>query len=82
MGNSLCDGNTLHGGQGPDDGAAGVAGESRLGEGSKLLFLETKSVAMVVKPVKENPELDLVEHLLRFKGVVIPARVHKFTPRT
>ena len=43
-----------------------------LGEGSQLLFMETKSGVMVLKPVKEKPELTLVEHLTRFKGVELP----------
>jgi len=48
-----------------------------LGEGSRLLFMETKSGALVLKPVKEKPELSLVEHLTRFKGVELPTmKVH------
>lgn len=43
-----------------------------LTDGSTLLFLETKSGAMVLKPVKEKPELTLIEHLKKFKDVEIP----------
>ena len=48
-----------------------------LEDGSTLLFLETKSGSLVLKPVKSKPELSLVEHLKRFKGVQIPkSKVH------
>ena len=59
-----------------DKGRVTLPKESRerhgLGDGSTLLFLETKSGAMVLKPVKETPELNLIEHLKKFKGVEIP----------
>ena len=48
-----------------------------LADGATLLFLETKSGALVLKPVKAKPELSLIEHLKRFKGVEIPEiKVH------
>lgn len=59
-----------------EKGQVTVPSDSRakhgLGRGSKLLFLETKSGVMVLKPVKEKPQLTLIEHLKRFKGVEIP----------
>jgi hypothetical protein len=45
-----------------------------LGDGDTLLFLETKSGALVLKPVKAKPEMDLIDHLLRFKDLEIPER--------
>lgn len=59
-----------------DKGRVTLPKESRdkhgLGDGSALLFLETKSGAMVLKPVKAKPQLDLIEHLKKFKDVEIP----------
>ena len=46
-----------------------------------LLFLEAKSGSSVLKPMKAKPEMDLVDHLLRFKGVNIPERQHFCPPR-
>ena len=46
------------------------------------LFLETKSGALVLKPVKAKPEMDLIDHLLRFKNLEIPERKHFCPPRT
>lgn len=43
-----------------------------LGDGSSLLFLETKSGALVFRPVKAKPELSLLEHLKKFQGIDIP----------
>ncbi len=60
-----------------DEGQVTVPSDIRsrhgLGPGSGLLFLETKSGAMVLKPVKAKPELTLVEHLTRFQGVALPS---------
>jgi AbrB family looped-hinge helix DNA binding protein len=53
-----------------------------LGDGDTLLFLETKSGALVLKPVKAKPEMDLIDHLLRFKGLELPERTHYCPPRT
>lgn len=48
-----------------------------LADGSTLAFFETKSGALVLKPVKAKPELSLIAHLKRFKGVAIPEmKVH------
>jgi AbrB family looped-hinge helix DNA binding protein len=52
-----------------------------LEDGDTLLFLETKSGALVLKPMKAKPEMDLVDHLLRFKGVTLPERQHFCPPR-
>ena len=52
-----------------------------LEDGSTLLFFETKSGALVLKPVKAKPELSLIEHLKRFKGVEIPAIKAHCPPR-
>lgn len=52
-----------------------------LGEGSRLLFLETKSGALVLKPVKEKPEKTLVEHLQKFQGVEWSERAAHCPPR-
>ncbi|MDR3573133.1 MAG: hypothetical protein P4L50_04690 [Anaerolineaceae bacterium] len=52
-----------------------------LGDGDTLLLLETKSGALVLKPMKAKPELDLIDHLLRFKGLEISERNHFCPPR-
>ena len=53
----------------------------RLGAGSRLLFMETKSGAMVLKAIKDQPALTLVEHLARFKGVELPEHKAHCPPR-
>ena len=52
-----------------------------LGAGSCLMFVETKSGAMVLKAMKDKPELTLVEHLTRFKGVELPELKAHCPPR-
>lgn len=52
-----------------------------LSDGSVLLFLETKSGAMVLKPVKAKPQLSLIEHLKKFKGVDLPELETHCPPR-
>ncbi len=52
-----------------------------LEDGSTLLFYETNSGTLVLKPVKAKPELDLVDHLLGLKGLEIPERKHICPPR-
>ena len=46
------------------------------GNGSAFAVLETKSGSMVFRPVNPTPKMDLVDHLLRLKGLDIPERVH------
>ena len=48
----------------------------KLGYKSTLAFFESASGDMILRPTKANPEMDLVEHLRRFKGVEIPERKH------
>lgn len=68
-----------------EKGQVTVPSESRakhgLGAGSRLLFIESKSGAMVLKPMKDKPELTLVEHLTRFKGVELPTSKAHCPPR-
>ena len=52
-----------------------------LADGDTLLFLETKSGEMILRPLKARPELTLVQHLKRFKGVEIPAMKFHQAPR-
>ena len=52
-----------------------------LADGDTLLLLETKSGVLMLKPVKARPEMDLIDHLLRFKGVELPVRHHFCPPR-
>lgn len=52
-----------------------------LGAGSRLMFVETKSGTMVLKAMKDKPELSLVEHLTRFKGVELPELKAHCPPR-
>jgi AbrB family looped-hinge helix DNA binding protein len=52
------------------------------GNGSSFSVLETKSGAIVFRPVKGAPKMDLVDHLLRLKGVEISEIKHFSRPRT
>lgn len=52
-----------------------------LGVASRLLFLESRSGAMMLKVIKAAPELTLLEHLTRFKGLEIPERKIHCAPR-
>lgn len=49
--------------------------------GSGFAMLETQSGSLVLRPVKAKPRLDLVDHLLRLKGIEIPERKHLCPPR-
>ncbi len=44
--------------------------------GTAFAVLQTKSGAIVFRPVKSKPKLDLVDHLLALKGLEIPERKH------
>ncbi len=52
-----------------------------LPDGCPVLFFETKSGAMIIRPYNAQPELDLSEHLRQFNGVEIPDRSHHCPPR-
>lgn len=49
--------------------------------GSAFAVIQTRSGAIVFRPLKAEPKLDLVDHLLRFKGVDIPERKHMSKPQ-
>ena len=49
-----------------------VRARRKLGCKSTLVFLESASGDMVLRPTKASPELDLVDHLRRFKGWKFP----------
>ena len=49
--------------------------------GSAFAVFETRSGFLVLRPVKTRPKLDLVDHLLRLKGLEIPERKHFCPPR-
>jgi AbrB family looped-hinge helix DNA binding protein len=51
------------------------------GNGSAFAVLETKMGDLVLRPVRTKPKMDLVDHLLRFKGLQIPERRHFCPPR-
>lgn len=51
------------------------------GNGSAFAVLQTKSGAIVFRPVSSEPKLDLVDHLLRLKGVEIPEMKFHAKPR-
>jgi len=53
-----------------------------LADGDTLLFLETKSGALILKPINAKPEMTLVQHLKRFKVVEIPEMKFHGAPRT
>jgi AbrB family looped-hinge helix DNA binding protein len=52
------------------------------GNGSAFAVLETRSGAILFRPVRTAPKLDLVDHLLRLKGLEFPERKHVCPPRT
>jgi AbrB family looped-hinge helix DNA binding protein len=49
--------------------------------GSAFSIVETHDGALFLKPVRAKPKLDLVDHLLRLKGIEIPERKHLCPPR-
>ena len=51
------------------------------GNGSTFAVLETKTGALFFRPVRNEPKMDLVDHLLRLKGIEIPEREHFCPPR-
>ena len=53
----------------------------KLGYKSTLMFFESASGDMILRPAKPNPDVDLVDHLRRFKGLEIPERRHMAAPR-
>jgi len=58
-----------------------IRDEHGFGNGSAFAVLETKSGAIVFRPVKTAPKMDLVDHLLQLKGIDIPERKHFCQPR-
>ncbi len=50
-------------------------------DGTTFAFAETKSGALVFRPVNPRPKLTLVEHLKKFKGVEIPVLSFHGAPR-
>ena len=59
-----------------------IRDEHGFGNGSAFAVLETKSGAITFRPVQTAPKMDLVDHLLRLKGLDIPERQHFCPPRT
>jgi AbrB family looped-hinge helix DNA binding protein len=59
-----------------------IRDEHGFGNGSAFAVLETKSGAIVFRPIKNARKMDLVDHLLRLKGVDIAERKHLCPPRT
>jgi len=53
----------------------------KLGYRSTLTFFESASGDMILRPAKPNPDLDLIDHLRRFKGIDIPQRRHSAARR-
>jgi len=49
--------------------------------GSAFIVSETRSGKLIFRPVESDPKLDLVDHLLRLKGIDIPEREHFCQPR-
>ena len=58
-----------------------IRDEHGFGNGSAFAVLETRTGAIVFRPVKKAPKMDLVDHLLQLKGLVIPERKHHCPPR-
>jgi AbrB family looped-hinge helix DNA binding protein len=59
-----------------------IRDEHGFGNGTAFTVLETKSGAIVFRPIKTAPKKDLVDHLLRLKGLNIAERRHFCPPRT
>jgi AbrB family looped-hinge helix DNA binding protein len=59
-----------------------IRDEHGFANGSSFLVSETKSGTIVFRPIKGAPNMDLVDHLLRLKGIDIPERKHFLPPRT
>jgi len=60
----------------------GIRDNRGFGNGSAFAVLETPNGAIVLRPVKSAPKMDLVDHLLRLKGLDIPPRQHFCPPRS
>ena len=58
-----------------------VRARRKLGYKSTLIFLESASGDMILRPSKASPDVDLVDHLRGFKGLEIPERSHMTPPR-
>ena len=58
-----------------------IRDEHGFGTGSAFAVSETKSGAIVFRPIKKTPKMDLVDHLLRLKGLNLAKREHLFSPR-
>ena len=52
-----------------------------LADGDTLLFLETQSGEMILKPINTRPQMSLVAHLRQFRGVEIPKMKFHSAPR-
>lgn len=59
-----------------------IRDERGFGNGTAFAVFQTKSGAIVFRPVLAEPKLDLVDHLLRLKGVDIPEMKFHARPRT
>ncbi len=49
--------------------------------GSAFSVLETKSGSIVFRPIKNPPKMDLIDHLLKLRGLDVPERKHHSPPR-
>ncbi len=51
------------------------------GRGLYLPSLETEQGDLILRPMRTEPKMDLVDHLLRFKGLDIPEMHFHSPPR-
>ena len=51
------------------------------GQGSAFAVLETKQGDLILRPMRTEPKQDLVDHLLRLKGLEIPEMHFHCPPR-
>jgi len=58
-----------------------IRDEHGFGNGSAFAVLDTKNGAIMFRPIKSAPKMDLVDHLLRLKGLDIAERQHFCAPR-
>jgi bifunctional DNA-binding transcriptional regulator/antitoxin component of YhaV-PrlF toxin-antitoxin module len=58
-----------------------VRARRKPGYKSTLVFFESASGDLILRPSKASPELDLVDPPRRFKGLELPERKHLTPPR-
>ncbi len=58
-----------------------IRDENGVRTGAAFSVSQTKSGAVVFRPLRRPPKMDLLDHLLAFKGLKISERKHLSPPR-